>query len=204
MKYSGGQTRIAPTAPQIAHYVIRSLCQTLAPKLMPVDSHGERGPDATRGGSATEGPASHNEAVCPNRYCAGREGGEMTNVLVAGYVPAGFRLLGISTLRQCMKVDAKANCCGIYFLWKGDDLAYIGSSLNVKVRVAQHARSKKIGFTKARYLPIPFPWHLSVEAAYIDRYMPLGNIRHKPTGISQEVINEMLAKRAISDARRSK
>ena len=120
----------------------------------------------------------------------------MTNVLVAGYVPAGFRLLGLSTLRQCMKVDAKANCCGIYFLWKGDDLAYIGSSLNVKVRVAQHARSKKIGFTKARYLPIPFPWHLSVEAAYIDRYMPLGNAY----GISQPAYPRKLSMRCWPSA----
>lgn len=127
----------------------------------------------------------------------------MTNVLIAGYVPAGFRVLGLTTLRACMRVDAKAAQCGIYFLWNKAELNYIGSSLNVRSRVAQHTRAKKIAFTQARYLPIPFPWHLSVEAAYIDRYMPIGNIRHKPTGISQEVINEMLAKRALSEARRN-
>lgn len=116
---------------------------------------------------------------------------EAAGILRANYFPRKFRVLSKKQLRNYMQVTDRITFCGVYFLWNGEELAYIGSSLNIKKRVASHAKQQRIAFDYASCLTINFPWHLSVEAAYIDAYMPTWNKRHAPTGIARELMDKM-------------
>lgn len=63
------------------------------------------------------------------------------------------------TLEQARALPADVDQgSGVYFLWRGDDLLYIGSSVkNVMDRIAEQVRHKKFGrITANRYRSIPF------------------------------------------------
>ncbi len=64
---------------------------------------------------------------------------------------------------------------GIYFLFRGDDLVYIGQSINVLGRVTAHTSDKD--FDSFAYLPCPEKELLAVEALYINEFKPLLNGR---------------------------
>jgi hypothetical protein len=99
-------------------------------------------------------------------------------LLGSGFKLPGFRLLSVGSLRRRRAVDQTITCAGVYFLWEGDRLVYIGSGESVWMRVRSHMLKGVHGFNYATYLAIDFPWYLSVEAAYIVAYTPTGNKRH--------------------------
>lgn len=81
-------------------------------------------------------------------------------------------------LRESIKLEG--NCSGVYFLYDGDELVYIGKGWNCLLRVAEHTRKdsdKK--FTSWSYVAV------EQESAYralakelISRYSPKYNKTH--------------------------
>jgi hypothetical protein len=62
------------------------------------------------------------------------------------------------------------NYCGIYFLIENDSIVYVGQSVNIHSRIAQHAQFK--GFSRIAYI-ICEPHELNVlESLYIHAYQP--------------------------------
>jgi hypothetical protein len=68
---------------------------------------------------------------------------------------------------------AKANGTGIYFLWRGPQLLYIGKAEDVSRRVVRHRSDKR--FTRATFLAIPFEMNRQAEKAYCSHYRAPGN-----------------------------
>jgi hypothetical protein len=80
---------------------------------------------------------------------------------------------------------------GVYFLWLGGDLVYIGQSRSVGERVSHHRLNRDnsrdvttskvwgrpIEFDAQTWLAVPWPYQLAVEAAYIERLLPIENRR---------------------------
>ena len=87
--------------------------------------------------------------------------------------------------------DTDADRHGVYFLWLAGRLVYVGQSGHVGDRVWQHQLNREnskdcttskvwgraMEFDCQRWLPVPWPYHLAVEAAYIARYQPQENRR---------------------------
>lgn len=69
------------------------------------------------------------------------------------------------------------NACGLYFLWFGPRLMYIGRSVNIGYRVQKHDLVDEKGFTHVTWLPVDRQDHVEVERAYIHRYWPPYNRR---------------------------
>jgi len=88
------------------------------------------------------------------------------------WVPPEFHVLSLEKIRRFRRIDLGALRPGVYFLFTGSQLQYIGSSINVRIRVTAHLHGKRFPFDRATYLPVPSPWHLSVEAMYIQYYRP--------------------------------
>lgn len=92
----------------------------------------------------------------------------------------GTALLSIEDLRklpQCGRSDA-----GVYFLWEGDELVYVGLSKNIHNRLVRH---RHIHFTKHTCLVIECEPEMvkyvrlitgPIEDAYIARYSPRHNV----------------------------
>lgn len=89
-----------------------------------------------------------------------------------------YAALSIEELRALPEVGKAAKVCGVYFLWMGDELAYIGSSANVRSRVGGHCSDPKTRFNRATYLAVEWPWQFAIEAIYIRAYRPQGNSTH--------------------------
>jgi hypothetical protein len=67
---------------------------------------------------------------------------------------------------------------GVYFLWCAQrKLLYVGSSNRVAGRTAGH-RCNRVPFEFVTMLCVPYPWHVSVEIAYIEHYAPPLNSNH--------------------------
>lgn len=64
---------------------------------------------------------------------------------------------------------------GVYFLWWGPALVYIGQSQNVGVRVGQHRYFNK-PFTRATYERINEHWIKHRECGYVQHYEPPLNL----------------------------
>lgn len=62
---------------------------------------------------------------------------------------------------------------GVYFLWHGQRLVYIGQSKSVVHRLASHRSKPPAPFDSATFLQIPHPWQLAIEQLYIEAYLPL-------------------------------
>jgi excinuclease UvrABC nuclease subunit len=88
-----------------------------------------------------------------------------------------IEILPIEQLRalpECGRNDA-----GVYFLWRDDELLYIGRSKNIHNRLLRHPRGV-IPFTRHTVLSIDYEtlgWRIGLdEAAYIAHYSPPYNV----------------------------
>lgn len=81
---------------------------------------------------------------------------------------------------------------GIYFLFTEDKgLFYIGMSLNLSIRTAQHTwGGKRIGYVGA--IDVPNEWIDIVETAYIDALQPPVNKKYART-IHQPIHDKMVS-----------
>lgn len=62
---------------------------------------------------------------------------------------------------------------GVYFLWIGADVVYVGQSSNLRVRVFTHMRRwKNLAFTKICYIPVHPRNLLRVESYWISKLNP--------------------------------
>jgi hypothetical protein len=93
------------------------------------------------------------------------------------------RLLTLDELAQLPEVPMRAKfrgeVAGVYFLWDGDTLAYIGKAVDVDYRVwRQHRRTK--AFTRATWLAVDAEYdRKTLEGRYVWRYRPsLNETRH--------------------------
>jgi len=88
----------------------------------------------------------------------------------------------IKSLRSSSKL-LEGNCSGVYFLFYGDDLVYIGKGWNCLLRVAEHTRkeSDKV-FTSWNYIPIENKdEYNALEKELIKIYQPKYNKIHNNT-----------------------
>jgi hypothetical protein len=67
---------------------------------------------------------------------------------------------------------------GIYFLFDGDELVYVGQSVYITERIRQHIR-KRTPFTHFGSIDVPWSLSLSVEIAYIHALRPRLNRRYE-------------------------
>jgi hypothetical protein len=90
-------------------------------------------------------------------------------------------ILPIEQLRALSREPPTAGA-GIYFLWSGESLIYVGRSVNICERLTNHDRARR-GFRTGK--KIPFEWqtfflwdHIQredLEYAYVRAYRPLYN-----------------------------
>ena len=88
--------------------------------------------------------------------------------------------LEIDDLMQSSK-KLEGNCSGLYFLFDGDDLVYIGKGWNCLLRVAEHTRkdSDKV-FTSWEYIHIQDKREYSMlERELIQKHAPKYNKTYK-------------------------
>lgn len=88
-----------------------------------------------------------------------------------------FCLLPLDQLRGLPLVDDQIES-GVYFLWYGPALTYIGRSMNVSERVGQHVWTKT--YTHATYLRVPWRCMDQYEKRYIYHYDPPSNLMGCP------------------------
>ncbi|MDY0134825.1 MAG: hypothetical protein RBS14_03965 [Atribacterota bacterium] len=78
-------------------------------------------------------------------------------------------------------IRLEGNCSGVYFLYDGDELVYIGKGWNCFLRVAEHTRKdsdKK--FTSWSYVRIENESeYVALEKQLIKRFSPKYNKTHK-------------------------
>ena len=82
-------------------------------------------------------------------------------------------------LRNSIKLEA--NCSGIYFLFDGNELVYVGRGWNCLLRVAAHTRKNvdKV-FTSWNYLPVKNEKeYRELEKELINKYSPKFNKTYK-------------------------
>jgi hypothetical protein len=86
----------------------------------------------------------------------------------------------------CGLFPVNHTCPGVYFLICGDDVVYVGQSLNVAARVSSHISEKKKAFDKAVYLPVPQSDLNLVERAFIRALRPLYNDTNNGCRVTDE------------------
>jgi hypothetical protein len=86
-----------------------------------------------------------------------------------------FKPLTLDEARALPVLDRSAIRAGVYFLFLANDLMYIGSSINVWQRVLTHDLYKTAIFDTARFLAVPWPWNIAVEALHIRALAPIEN-----------------------------
>lgn len=64
--------------------------------------------------------------------------------------------------------------CGIYFLIENDTIVYIGQSIDIMWRVAEHRKQGK-SFDRFAMIPIPAPWLDRIERLYVRALEPRDN-----------------------------
>lgn len=69
--------------------------------------------------------------------------------------------------------------CGVYFLWSGDEIVYIGQSANVAERVHGHFKTSggKSRFCHYTFVPVEQEMLGITEYAYISKFKPKLNKR---------------------------
>lgn len=78
------------------------------------------------------------------------------------------------------RVELPPVICGIYFLMRGDQVVYIGQSINVVSRVCTHMREGKKNFDHFRYMPCDFNDLDKIEASFISMFDPEYNSTMPP------------------------
>lgn len=86
---------------------------------------------------------------------------------------------------------------GVYFLFQGDTLVYIGKTITYHKRLGDHIRNKVGQFDRATFVPVPVSDLAFMEGVYIATYRPPLNISFP--GATRDVISR---RRAISWMRR--
>ena len=76
--------------------------------------------------------------------------------------------------RSAARVTPKAQLCGIYFLFLGDDLVYVGKSFNVLRRIGDHAEGL-IEFDRACWIRTPKSTLAESERRWLDILLPSAN-----------------------------
>ncbi len=82
---------------------------------------------------------------------------------------------GILTVAEINKFPIPSDA-GIYFLFLGRRLQYIGQSSKVFSRIAKHRNSDLIAFDNWRFLPVELCDLDAIEAAYIRAHRPPHNV----------------------------
>lgn len=96
----------------------------------------------------------------------------------------GFIEVGWPKDRKSLKANNQLikKKAGVYVIISGDDLLYVGSSINLYSRVSGHHRAKearKIGYKNIRILALITDNRLLIEPAIIFTQMPVFNIHYK-------------------------
>lgn len=66
--------------------------------------------------------------------------------------------------------------CGIYFLFKDDDIVYIGQSVNIHQRVTTHKNNQQKDFDSYSYVLCDKEDLMMYETAYLIKFKPKYNI----------------------------
>jgi len=74
---------------------------------------------------------------------------------------------------------------GVYFLFYGQEIVYVGQSTHVPERVATHVCERKMKFDRVTYLALPTSELFSEEARYISMFRP----KYNKTGFGREETN---------------
>jgi hypothetical protein len=82
-------------------------------------------------------------------------------------------LLPLDQLRGLPPMHSSVRKPGVYFLWIGPALWYVGRSVDVGNRYDQHRERKH--FTHATYIPFHREWISHLEPDYVRRYRPPNN-----------------------------
>lgn len=82
-----------------------------------------------------------------------------------------FRVLPLDQIRGLPIADKSTTDSGVYFLWNGPQLTYIGKGNCVRDRLSFHAKKGKY-FTHATYELLLDSCARLCEADYINRYWP--------------------------------
>lgn len=88
------------------------------------------------------------------------------------WTPPAMVPLRQEDLKRLLEVTPAAAFSGVYFLWDGERLVYVGQSRNIAKRVATHYRNPPAPFSRATYLSVPHPWQLAIEQIYLEAYVP--------------------------------
>jgi excinuclease UvrABC nuclease subunit len=94
-----------------------------------------------------------------------------------------FEMMDFDELKSIRKEPKKPS--GIYFLWSGDEIIYVGQSVNVYTRVDNHVNQNNLS---NRLLTAEDITHVSIisceethldvtEALYINKFKPRCNIK---------------------------
>ena len=78
-----------------------------------------------------------------------------------------------STMSPESVIDMKIP--GVYFLFKNNNLVYVGQSTHVPTRIASHVREGRLKFDRVSFIRVPPERLLEVEAYYIDLLWPEEN-----------------------------
>ncbi len=81
-------------------------------------------------------------------------------------------LVDPATLPAIPRPDIAGEVCGVYFLFQGPELVYLGQSVNVHARVHGHAVTKAGAFDAWAWTPCPKEALSATERAYLDKYLP--------------------------------
>lgn len=73
-------------------------------------------------------------------------------------------------------------CCGVYFLFSGEEVVYVGQSINVHARIKQHV--KWIPFDDCGWLAVEQDKLLEVESYYISLLQPMYNKRRESKAVA--------------------
>jgi predicted GIY-YIG superfamily endonuclease len=105
------------------------------------------------------------------RWAMNREA-EIRTKVSHDWRPPEVQCLPLDRLRAMPEVLPSSTHAGVYFLWDGDALVYVGQSRKVSHRVAQHNRKPPAPFRRATFIRVAYPWCLAIEQLYIDAYLP--------------------------------
>lgn len=81
------------------------------------------------------------------------------------------KVLPLDQLRGLPMVTDEVDASGVYFLWYGPVLMYVGQSKYLSTRIAQHREARK-RFTHATYERENEVWIRHNEKGYVLRYCP--------------------------------
>jgi hypothetical protein len=75
---------------------------------------------------------------------------------------------------------------GVYFLVEGDEVVYVGQSVNPMARIGQHMKEKKGLFSRAFFIAVPLFMLDSVEGGFIKMLSPRLNSAAGPRAYGKE------------------